>query len=65
VNLADWVIVKGTATPFRDFVRVSLAEVGIDLEFKGKGVLEKAYVLKCNNPEYQIVIGKEVLAVDP
>ena len=40
-------------------------EVGIDLEFKGKGVDEKAYVTKCNNPEYQLEIGKEVLAVDP
>jgi GDPmannose 4,6-dehydratase len=29
------------------------AEVGIDLEFKGEGVLEKAYVVKYNNPKYQ------------
>ena len=26
---------------------------------------EKAYVKKCNDPEFQIEIGKEVLAVDP
>ena len=60
----DWVIATGKTTSVRDFVRMSFNEVGIDLDFKGEGVNEKAYVLKCNNPEYQIEIGKEVLAVD-
>jgi GDPmannose 4,6-dehydratase len=44
---------------------LSFAEVGIELEFKGEGVDEKAYVTVCNNSEYQLEIGKEVLAVDP
>ena len=61
----DWVIATGKTTAVRDFVRMSFAEVGIELEFKGEGVNEKAYVLKCNKPEYQLEIGKEVLAVDP
>jgi GDPmannose 4,6-dehydratase len=61
----DWVIATGKTTPVRDFVRMSFAEVGIELEFKGEGEAEKAYITKCNNPEYQIEIGKEVLAVDP
>lgn len=61
----DWVIATGKTTPVRDFVRMSFAEVGIELEFKGKGVDEKGYVKACNNPEYQLEIGKEVLAVDP
>ncbi|PWG05483.1 GDP-mannose 4,6-dehydratase [Polaribacter aquimarinus] len=60
----DWVIATGKTTTVRDFVRMSFEKVGIVLEFKGKGIDEKAYVLKCNNPEYQIKIGKEVLAVD-
>lgn len=60
----DWVIATGKTTPVRDFVRMSFAEVGIELEFKGEGVDEKAYVKACNNSEYQIQIGKEVLAVD-
>ena len=29
---------------------MSFAEVGIELEFKGIGVNEKASVVKCNNP---------------
>ncbi|MBU2950235.1 GDP-mannose 4,6-dehydratase [Tamlana agarivorans] len=61
----DWVIATGKTTTVRDFVRLSFAEVGVELEFKGEGVNEKAYVRSCSNPEYQIEIGKEVLAVDP
>ena len=61
----DWVIATGKTTRIRDFVHMSFAEVGIELEFKGEGEDEKAYVTKCNNPKYQVEIGKEVLAVDP
>jgi GDPmannose 4,6-dehydratase len=61
----DWVIATGTTTPVREFVRMSFAEVGVELEFTGEGVEEKAFVKSCNNPDYQISIGKEVLAVDP
>ncbi|HSN49075.1 MAG TPA: GDP-mannose 4,6-dehydratase [Flavobacterium sp.] len=60
----DWVIATGTTTPVREFVRMSFAEVGIELEFKGEGVDEKGYVKSCSNPDYQVAIGKEVLSVD-
>ncbi|WP_348799920.1 GDP-mannose 4,6-dehydratase [Flavobacterium adhaerens] len=61
----DWVIATGKTTPVREFVRMSFAEVGIELEFKGIGIEEKGFVASCSNPDYQIPIGKEVLAVDP
>ena len=61
----DWVIATGKTTTVREFVRMSFAEVGIELEFTGVGVNEKAIVSKCNNPEFQLEIGKEVLSVDP
>jgi GDPmannose 4,6-dehydratase len=61
----DWVIATGKTTTVRDFVRMSFNEVGIELEFKGVGINEKGYVKVCNNPKYQLEIGKEVLAVDP
>jgi GDPmannose 4,6-dehydratase len=61
----DWVIATGKTTPVRDFVRMSFAEVGIELEFKGEGVEEKGYVKACTSPEFQLEIGKEILAVDP
>ncbi|GEC72346.1 GDP-mannose 4,6-dehydratase [Flavobacterium flevense] len=61
----DWVIATGTTTPVREFVRMSFAQVGIELEFKGEGIDEKGYVKSCSDPDYQVEIGKEVLAVDP
>ena len=61
----DWVIATGVTTTVRDFVRYSFAEVGIELEFTGEGVDEKAIITACNNSDYQLEIGKEVLSVDP
>jgi GDPmannose 4,6-dehydratase len=61
----DWVIATGKTTTVRDFVRMSFAEVGIELEFTGAGVNEKATVAKCNNPKFQLELGKEVLSIDP
>jgi GDPmannose 4,6-dehydratase len=61
----DFVIATGVTTTVRDFVKMSFAEVGIEIEFKGEGVDEKGYVAACNNSEYQIEIGKEVVCVDP
>tara|TARA_B110000003_G_scaffold228021_1_gene229434 strand:- start:8396 stop:9523 length:1128 start_codon:yes stop_codon:yes gene_type:complete len=61
----DWVIATGTTTTVREFVRLSFAEVGIELEFKGEGINEKAYVVKCNNSSFKIETGKEVLSIDP
>ena len=61
----DWVIATGRTTTVRDFVRMSFAHVGIELAFRGKGVNEKAYVVSCSKPEYQLELGKEVLAIDP
>jgi GDPmannose 4,6-dehydratase len=61
----DWVIATGTTTMVRDFVKMAFAEVGITLEFKGEGENEKGFVQSCSKPEYNIEIGKEVVAVDP
>ena len=61
----DWVIATGTTTKIRDFVKMAFDHVGIELEFSGTGVEEVAKVVKCNNPSYQLDLGKEVLAIDP
>lgn len=60
----DYVIATGVTTTVREFVKMSFSEVGIELEFKGVGAEEKAYVVSCANLEYQLEIGKEVVAVD-
>jgi len=61
----DWVIATGVTTKVRDFVKMAFSHVGIELEFKGEGVDEKAYVASCSNPDYQLEIGKEILSIDP
>ena len=60
----DWVIATGQTTTVREFVRMAFDYAGIKLEFKGEGVEEKGYVVSCVNPEYQVEIGREVVAVD-
>ncbi|MEY3060294.1 MAG: hypothetical protein RL000_1646 [Bacteroidota bacterium] len=61
----DYVIATGITTPVRDFVRMAFAEVGVELEFKGEGSSERGYVVASNHPDFQVEIGKEVIAVDP
>jgi GDPmannose 4,6-dehydratase len=61
----DWVIATGQTTTVRDFVCMAFRYVGIELEFKGQGIDEKAYVVSCTNPKYKVEIGKEVVSVDP
>lgn len=61
----DYVIATGITTKIRDFVGYVFAEIGIKIEFRGKGIEEKGYVKSCNNPEFSLEAGKEVLSVDP
>ncbi len=61
----DWVIATGKTTSIRDFVKLSFDEIGIELEFEGKGMNEKGFIKECKNPKYLLPIGKEVLNIDP
>ena len=61
----DFVIATGVTTRVREFVRMSFAELGIELEFTGTEANEKGAVKSCSNPAYQLPIGKVVVAVDP
>lgn len=61
----DYVIATGVTTTVRDFIRMSFAEVGIELDFVGEGIDEKAYIKRCNNPMYNLELGKQVVAIDP
>ncbi|GAB3177403.1 GDP-mannose 4,6-dehydratase [Telluribacter humicola] len=60
----DYVIATGQTTSIRDFVKMAFAEVGIEVAFEGEGVKERAVVTKCNNPLYQLPVGKEVVCID-
>jgi GDPmannose 4,6-dehydratase len=61
----DYVIATGVTTPVRDFIRMAFAELGIELEFEGKGVDEVAKIKSCANSEYRLEKGKIVLRINP
>jgi GDPmannose 4,6-dehydratase len=69
----DYVIATGITTEVREFVRMSFADLGIGIEFKGSGVNEIGFIstidkarmefLELKNPNLKE--GKEVVFVDP
>ncbi len=61
----DFVLATGVTTEIREFIRMAFAEVGIILAFDGEGENETGRVVACQNADYQLPIGKEVVAVDP
>ena len=60
----DWVIATGKTTSIRDFVIMAFDYLGVKIKFNGDGVNEVGTVEQCTNPEYKIVIGKEIIKVD-
>ncbi|MBR9888988.1 MAG: GDP-mannose 4,6-dehydratase [Oceanospirillales bacterium] len=62
----DFVIATGKQISVRDFVRMSAAEVGITLEFKGEGVDEYAVVAGIEGDNAPALsVGDVVVRVDP
>jgi GDPmannose 4,6-dehydratase len=39
--------------------------LGIEIEYRGKGIDEKGYIVSCKNPLYQLPYNKEVISIDP
>jgi GDPmannose 4,6-dehydratase len=60
----DWVIATGRTTSIRDFLVKCFLHVGIEIEFHGTGINEVGVVTKCNNKNYKIEIGKEIVKID-
>ena len=60
----DFVLATGITTTIRDFVKMSFAELGIELGFRGKDEAEEGYVVK-NTGEYKLEEDKVVVKVDP
>ncbi len=60
----DFVIATGITNTVRDFVIKSFAHCGITLRFEGENEKEKGYVVKCDNPLYQLPAGQTVVSVD-
>ncbi len=69
----DFVIATGVTTTVRDFVRMAFAELGIEIEFSGKGEQEKGVIIEIdeerlaqlNIDKSLIKFGQTVVKVDP
>ncbi|SER14914.1 GDPmannose 4,6-dehydratase [Amphritea atlantica] len=62
----DFVIATGKQISVREFVRMSAAEVGVTLEFKGEGVDEYAEVVAVEGDNAPAVkVGDVIVRVDP
>ncbi|MCW8310246.1 MULTISPECIES: GDP-mannose 4,6-dehydratase [Sphingobacterium] len=69
----DFVIATGATTTVRDFVRMAFAELGIEVEFSGKGEQEKGVIIDVdeerlaalNIDKSLIKFGQTVVKVDP
>ncbi len=69
----DYVIATGITTEVREFVRMSFADLGIGIEFKGIGVKEIGFITTIDKARMEFLDikndnlkeGKEVIFVDP
>jgi GDPmannose 4,6-dehydratase len=61
----DYVLATGITTAIRDFVIMSFNYVGITLEFTGEAENEKGFVKSCNNSEYNLAVGTQVIGIHP
>lgn len=69
----DFVIATGISTTVRDFVRMSFAEIGVEIEFSGKAEQEKGVIIDIEQEKMNalgitnspIRIGQTVVKVDP
>jgi len=61
----DYVLATGVTTSIRDFIKMAFREVGVELEFIGKGIEEIAKVKSSSKAEYAFTIGQEVVKIDP
>ena len=60
----DYVIATGITTSVREFIAMAFSKVGVEVEFRGKGIGEKGIVKSCTT-EYGFQPGQEVVSVDP
>jgi GDPmannose 4,6-dehydratase len=60
---ADFVLATGITTTIREFVKMSFAEIGVELGFRGENENEEGYVFN-NCGDYDLSIGEVVIRVD-
>ena len=62
-NPDDYVIATGITTSIRDFVKLSFLEIGLQINFIGKGLQEKGYINSVDNTIFLKKVGKRFLKI--
>ncbi len=57
----DYVISTGVTTTIRDFIKMSFAEVGVVVDFKGEGEAEEGFIVDVNDEKFSKIVGEEQL----
>ena len=57
----DYVIATGITTTIRDFVKLSAAEIGLEITFTGKGVAEKGFISTIDEKRFIEKVGEQYL----
>ena len=57
----DYVISTGVTTTIRDFIKMSFAEVGVDVEFRGEDENEEGYIVGVDENKFSKIVGAEYL----
>ena len=73
----DYVIATGVTSTIRDFIRMAFSEIGVSIEFRGKGVDEKGVIVSIDErifsetvgaahfANFKKRIGEQVISIDP
>ena len=59
----DYVIATGVTTTVRDFVKMSFAELGLTVEFRGEGIDEKAFLTAIDEQTFIDKVGETSLDI--
>ena len=60
----DFVIATGVTTSVRDFITMAFHEVGVEVEFQGKGI-EEVGIVRSTDGRSILKPGQEVMCIDP
>jgi GDPmannose 4,6-dehydratase len=61
----DYVIATGVTTTVREFIVKSFRCLGIEIDFRGKGVNEEGFVSKVTDKAAKVTVGDVVMKIDP
>ena len=55
----DWVVATGISTSVREFINMAFAEIGVQIEYRGKGIDETGFVQSIDQDKFHHVTGSK------